>query len=126
MLALQGKYDEAEALYKRSQAIREEVLGPKHPDVAEVLNNRATLLKNQVSLRVAGNSFTHPAGGAKISSWRREGSRQNGLTLPNDTRLQATTVWMTERSRIPHSIATCSVVGKLMLNMLFHKSTLRE
>ncbi|CAN0571146.1 unnamed protein product, partial [Ectocarpus sp. 12 AP-2014] len=43
----QGKHAEAEPLYERSQAIREEALGPKHPDVAEVLNNRATLLKSQ-------------------------------------------------------------------------------
>lgn len=47
---MQGKHAEAEALYRRSQAIREEVLGPRHPDVAEVLNNRATLLKSQVCL----------------------------------------------------------------------------
>ncbi|CAN0314813.1 unnamed protein product [Ectocarpus sp. 6 AP-2014] len=46
-LKMQGKHAEAEPLYERSQAIREEVLGPKHPDVAEVLNNRATLLKSQ-------------------------------------------------------------------------------
>ncbi|CAN0549492.1 unnamed protein product [Ectocarpus sp. 12 AP-2014] len=37
----QGKYDKAEPLYERSQAIREKVLGPEHPDVAQSLNNRA-------------------------------------------------------------------------------------
>lgn len=44
----QGNYAEAERLYKRSQAIREKVLGPDHPDVASVLNNRAELLQCQV------------------------------------------------------------------------------
>ncbi|CAM9733325.1 unnamed protein product [Scytosiphon promiscuus] len=45
--AFQGKYEEAEPLYERSQAIREKVLGPEHPDVAESLNNRALLLDEQ-------------------------------------------------------------------------------
>ncbi len=44
----QGKYAEAEPLYERSQAIREKVLGPEHPDVAQSLNNRAGLLRSQV------------------------------------------------------------------------------
>lgn len=44
----QGKYAEAEPLYARSQAIREKTLGPDHPDVATVLNGRATLLMKQV------------------------------------------------------------------------------
>ena len=46
--AFQGKYNEAEPLYERSQAIREKVLGPEHPGVAESLNNRAELLRAQV------------------------------------------------------------------------------
>ena len=45
---IQGNYAEAEPLYERSQAIREKVLGPEHPDVAQSLNNRAELLKSQV------------------------------------------------------------------------------
>ncbi|CAN0557844.1 unnamed protein product, partial [Ectocarpus sp. 12 AP-2014] len=44
---LQGKYEEAEPLYEQSQAIREKVLGPEHPDVAQSLNNRAVLLESQ-------------------------------------------------------------------------------
>ena len=39
----QGKYAEAEPLYKRSLAI----LGPEHPDVAASLNNLAVLYDNQ-------------------------------------------------------------------------------
>ncbi|CAN0448690.1 unnamed protein product, partial [Laminaria digitata] len=38
---MQGKYAEAKPLYERSQAIREKVLGPEHPEVAQSLNNRA-------------------------------------------------------------------------------------
>ena len=33
----QGKHDEAEALFRRSLAILEKVLGPEHPDVAKPL-----------------------------------------------------------------------------------------
>ena len=44
----QGKLEEAAPLYKRSRAIRETVLGPDHPDVAESLNNEALLLKQMV------------------------------------------------------------------------------
>ena len=47
-LANQGKYGDAEPLYKRALTIREEVLGPRHPDVASSLNNLASLLKSQV------------------------------------------------------------------------------
>ncbi len=42
---LQGKYAEAEPLYKRSLAIREKSLGPGHPLVAQSLENYAALLR---------------------------------------------------------------------------------
>src|SRR5712692_2428468 len=35
----ESKYAEAEPLFKRGLAILEKVLGPDHPDVAQVLNN---------------------------------------------------------------------------------------
>ena len=41
----QGKYAEAEPLYKRSLAILEKVLGPNHPDVAKSLEIYAALLQ---------------------------------------------------------------------------------
>ena len=41
----QGKYGEAEPLYRRALAIREKALGPEHPDVATCLENYAILLK---------------------------------------------------------------------------------
>jgi len=43
----QGKYADAEPLYKRSLAIREKALGPEHPDVAASLNNLAELYRAQ-------------------------------------------------------------------------------
>ena len=39
----QGRYADAEPLYKRSLVIREKALGPEHPDVALSLNNLANL-----------------------------------------------------------------------------------
>ena len=44
----QGKYDDAGPLLKRTLAIREETLGPRHPDVASSLNNLGALMRSQV------------------------------------------------------------------------------
>ena len=41
----QGKYDEAEPLYKRSLKILEKALGKEHPHVAASLNNLAELYR---------------------------------------------------------------------------------
>ena len=43
----QGKYTEAEPLYKRALAIAEKALGPGHPQVAASLNNLAGLYRLQ-------------------------------------------------------------------------------
>ena len=43
----QGKYAEAEPLFKRALAIREKALGKDHPDVATSLNNLALLYDSQ-------------------------------------------------------------------------------
>ncbi|MCH6577531.1 MAG: tetratricopeptide repeat protein, partial [Proteobacteria bacterium] len=43
----QGRYAEAEPLYKRALAIDEKALGPEHPDVATNLNNLAALYDDQ-------------------------------------------------------------------------------
>ncbi|ESA37998.1 kinesin light chain 1, partial [Leptolyngbya sp. Heron Island J] len=43
----QGRYEEAEPLYQRSLGIREEQLGPQHPDVVTSLNNLAGLYQEQ-------------------------------------------------------------------------------
>ena len=45
---LQGKLVEALNLFKKSLAIRKQVLGDDHPDVAESLNNIAGLHQDQV------------------------------------------------------------------------------
>ena len=46
-IASQGRYAEAEPLYKRALAIREKALGPDHPDVGTALNNLAALYRAQ-------------------------------------------------------------------------------
>ncbi len=43
----QGKYAQAEPLYRRALAIREKALGPEHPDLATDLNNLALLYRAQ-------------------------------------------------------------------------------
>ncbi len=43
----QGRYAEAEPLYKRSLGIHEKALGPDHPDVGTSLNNLALLYESQ-------------------------------------------------------------------------------
>jgi tetratricopeptide (TPR) repeat protein len=43
----QGKYNEAEPLYRRSLSIREKQLGENHPDFAQSLNNLADLYYSQ-------------------------------------------------------------------------------
>lgn len=46
--AFQGKYDEAELLYRRAMTIMESTLGGKHPSYSIGLNNLAGLLSEQV------------------------------------------------------------------------------
>ena len=43
----QGRYEDAEPLYKRSLAIYEKALGPEHPSVANIDNHLAFLYDNQ-------------------------------------------------------------------------------
>lgn len=51
----QGKYHDADALFRRSLEIQENALGPDHPNLAPGLGNRAYLLQAQVKF-VAGSS----------------------------------------------------------------------
>jgi hypothetical protein len=46
----QGRYAEAEALYKRALAILEKALGPGHPDMATSLNNLAEPYRTNVGI----------------------------------------------------------------------------
>src|SRR5262249_30056439 len=43
----QGRYKEAEPLYRRALVIYERVLGPNHPDTATILDNLAALYQMQ-------------------------------------------------------------------------------
>ncbi len=54
----QGKYAEAEPLYKRALAIVEKALGPDHPTVAQALENYASLLRETGYPRDAANMAT--------------------------------------------------------------------
>jgi hypothetical protein len=47
MYRAQGRYADAEPLYKRALAINEKSLGPEHPNVANSLNNLAALYNDQ-------------------------------------------------------------------------------
>ena len=47
-ICLQGKYEEAEALYLRATDICEETLGSEHPFVATILSNMAVMMNKQV------------------------------------------------------------------------------
>ena len=49
----QGRYAEAEPLYKRALAIFEKALGPDHPNVAGSLENYAALLRKTIRKRKA-------------------------------------------------------------------------
>jgi CHAT domain-containing protein/Tfp pilus assembly protein PilF len=44
---VQGRYADAEPLYKRALAIREKTFGPDHPDVGQSLNNLTLLFQTQ-------------------------------------------------------------------------------
>jgi Tfp pilus assembly protein PilF len=49
----QGKYAEAEPLYKRALAIKEKTLGPDHPDVATSLHNLAWVYSREGKYKMA-------------------------------------------------------------------------
>ena len=50
----QGRYSEAESVYRRSLGIAEKVLGSDHPDVGTALNNLANLYQAQGRFAEAG------------------------------------------------------------------------
>ena len=54
----QGKYAEAEALYKRALEIKEKALGADHPAVAMTLNNLAVLYQGQAKYADAEGSMS--------------------------------------------------------------------
>ena len=50
-----GRHSDAEVSFKRALTIQEQVLGPSHPMVAEVLQNLAAVLKSQCRYDEAEN-----------------------------------------------------------------------
>ena len=67
----QGRYAEAEPLYKRSLAIREKALGPDHPDVATALNNLAVLYEDQGRYADAEPLYKRSLAIQRKSTWSR-------------------------------------------------------
>ena len=65
----EGKYAEAEALYKRALAIREKALGSDHPDVVASMNNLAKIYYAEGKYAEAESLEQKSAGGFGKSSW---------------------------------------------------------
>ena len=89
-LLSQGKYAEADPLYKRTQEIWEKSLGRDHLNVATILNNRARLLESQVSRKLFGLFlfcfvFLHPSDQCWPLSagivWRKEQANSSCAAL---------------------------------------------
>ena len=59
LLEIQGKFAEAESLYKRSLSILEKNLGPDHPDVATSSNNLAVFYETQGNYANAETLYKH-------------------------------------------------------------------
>ncbi len=77
----QGKYEQAEPLYQRALAIREQQVGPQHPDTASSLNNLAGLYANQGKYEQAEPLLKRALSICK---------RQLGVRHPNTVRMRGT------------------------------------
>src|SRR5512132_1952815 len=64
----EGRYADADPLYKRALATWKKALGPDHPDVAQSLDN----LADRISPRVATSMPSHSTSGR----WRQHQSRR--------------------------------------------------
>ena len=76
----QGKYDEAEPLFKRALAIAEKALGKDHPAVATSLNGLALLYDSQGKYDEAEPLYQAGTGNSRESPWKRP-SRCGDLSL---------------------------------------------
>jgi tetratricopeptide (TPR) repeat protein len=56
----QGKYGEAEGLFKRALVIREKALGATHSDVGQTLNNLALVHKRALAMYEKAHGVNHP------------------------------------------------------------------
>ena len=77
----QGKYGEAEELFKRALAIREKALGASHPDVGQSLNNLANVYRDQGKYSEARGSTS--------ARWR-SGSKRSVQATPTWARPSTT------------------------------------
>ena len=73
----QGRYAEAEPLYKRSLAIREKALGPDHPDVATVAEQSGVLYNTKAAMPTPSRSTS--------ARWR-SGKRRSVPIIPMSRR----------------------------------------
>ena len=84
----QGRYAEAEPLYKRALAINEKALGPDHPDVAASLNNLANLYQAQGRYAEAeplykrALAIQEKALGPTTPSWPRASTTWHAIRVP--------------------------------------------
>ena len=103
----QGKYIEAEPLYKQALAVDEKALGPDHPETATDLNNLAGLYESQGKYDEAVDAFKKAL---SIQPGSRKTLEALGETLqragrPGDnhhrgqpeTRLEVSENWMWDR-----------------------------
>ncbi len=88
----QGKYAEAEPLYKRALRIDERALGPDHPDVATDLNNLAVLSKPRA---------TTPRPSRSTSALWRSGRRPSDPSIRMWPRAWRTMLRCSDRPRAP-------------------------
>ena len=103
----QGRYADAEPLYKRTLSILEKALGPDHPDVATALSNLAELYQDQgryadaeplfkrsLSIHEKALGPDHPDVGRR--------AQQPGLAVLRATRLAACGRFLAAQHRCHH------------------------
>jgi len=73
---VQGRYGEAEPLYRRALAASEKVLGPEHPNTLASVNNLAGFISSPRAVRGSGTAVSAGAGG------EREGARPRTPEYP--------------------------------------------
>eukprot|EP00752_Nemacystus_decipiens_P014888 g13255.t2 len=122
LFSLQGKRAEAKPLFERSEAIREEVLGPEHPDVAVTLNWRAMLCGDEGKYAEAeplyerAQAILEKALGSEhpdvaILLANRARLMQNRGMYSEAEPLSVRAVEMTEKSRGPDSALLASMLS---------------
>ena len=96
MYRIVGRYDDSKAYYIESLTIRENALGPGHPQVATSLNNLAGLYRAQVRLEEAELLYSRALGirVKALTIWEKKLGPQNpnvATVLENMAELYKTT-----------------------------------